>query len=135
MTADRGVHGTESSSLSCVCANMCVSAVLQSAQEKPCLFFQSLHSTTDTAVSAIICLCLQQIKLSAAFSAQPNLKKTLDFVYICAREYKTYCRRIKYLVFKEVLLLLCETLFEKFNIYFSNVVKSKFTIVHNKIVI
>lgn len=52
---------------------------------KPCLLFQSPHSTTHKVVSAIICLCLRQINLSGAFSAVPNVKQTLDPVHVSAR--------------------------------------------------
>lgn len=52
---------------------------------KPCLFFQSPHSTTHEVVSAIICLCLRQINLSGAFYAVQNVKQTLDPVHVSAR--------------------------------------------------
>lgn len=52
---------------------------------KPCLFFQSPHSTTHKVVSTIICLCLRQINLSGAFSAVQNVKQTLDPVHVPAR--------------------------------------------------
>lgn len=52
---------------------------------KPCLFFQSPHSTTHKVVSTIICLCLRQINLSGAFSAVQNVKQTLDPVHVSAR--------------------------------------------------
>lgn len=117
--ADHAVHPLDRmlSAVQRLCRHVRVSSVAIGAR-KPCLFFQSPHSATDTAVSAIICLRLQQIKLSAVFSAQPNPEQTLDVVHVYCTSASMQKKYIHIYIaegskvrhFKEALLLFYEKL-------------------------